>query len=397
MRTEPLVLTVSNIPHVTVVPSLGTWPDSRRSPLPRWRPQILLLWILNALATLQFIRFYVISTHFYLNLTAYLSGQERLPFQERVLPILIMWPVQHSAWLMAAASHRGLNPDMNSAATPQTLGFYLVSLLSFIIAGFYILRLYNALTGSGLLRRLVYPAFLVVSLWTYVVHIDANYSYPYDMPSLAFFTAGLYYIYTRRFWPLVAVMVLGTFNRETTLFLIGVYLLDAASTGTTDQTSSFRSRFDLRTIPWARVVLLAVLWIVIKAYLAHIFSHNSRAEDYIRVKENLLRLKPRLLPTLLNICGYLLPILWVLRNRLRPIRFANYIYIFPVWIAVMFFSGVILETRIYGELCSFATVAAILLLEDHAHRAHGTATDAEILETAQVAPRPAAKAETRAA
>ena len=365
--------------------------------MPRWRPLILLLWILNALATLQFIRFYVISTHFYLNLTAYLSGQERLPFQERVLPILIMWPVQHSAWLMAAASHRGLNPDMNSAATPQTLGFYLVSLLSFIIAGFYILRLYNALTGSGLLRRLVYPAFLVVSLWTYVVHIDANYSYPYDMPSLAFFTAGLYYIYTRRFWPLVAVMVLGTFNRETTLFLIGVYLLDAASTGTTDQTSSFRSRFDLRTIPWARVVLLAVLWIVIKVYLAHIFSHNSRAEDYIRVKENLLRLKPRLLPTLLNICGYLLPILWVLRNRLRPIRFANYIYIFPVWIVVMFFSGVILETRIYGELCSFATVAAILLLEDHARSAHSTATEADTIENAQLTPQPAAEIETQAA
>ena len=363
----------------------------QETPLLNWRPRSLLLWILYALATLQFIRFYVISTHFYLNLSAYLSGQERLPFQERILPLVLMWPIQHSAWLMKAVSHPGsYDPAIKFAATPQTLGFYVVSLLSFVIAGFYVTRLYSAVTRSGLLRFLVYPAFLVVSLWTYVVHIDANYSYPYDIPSLAFFTAGLYYIYIRRFWPLAAVMVLGTFNRETTLFLIGVYLLDAASTGTTDQTSSLRSRFTLSTVPWARVALLAVVWIVIKGSLAHTFAHNSHAEDYIRVKENLLRLKPRLLPTLLNICGYLLPILWVMRKRLRPIRFANYIYIFPVWIAVMFVSGVILETRIYGELCSFATVAAILLLEDHVRRAHST-TGEDQLDTVENAklPQPA--------
>lgn len=339
------------------------------------RPRILLLWILNALATLQFIRFYVISTHFYLNLPAYLSGHERLPFQERVFPILFMWPIQHSAWLMQAASHRGLNPAMSSAATPQTLGFYLVSLLAFVVAGMYVTRLYHAVTRSGVLGVLVYPAFLVVSLWTYVVHVDANYSYPYDLPSLAFFTAGLYYIYTRRFWPLAAVMFLGTFNRETTLFLIGIYLLDAASTVNSDQVSSLRTRFTLGNISWVRVALLAGIWIIIKASLAHRFAHNSRGEDYIRISENLHRLKPRLLPTLLNICGYLIPVLWVMRNRLRPVRFANYLYIFPVWVAVMFVSGVILETRIYGELCSFATISAILLLEDHVRRANGLSVE----------------------
>ncbi len=343
--------------------------------IPR-RPQVLFLWLLNALATLQFIRFYVIGTHFYLNLDAYLSGHERLPFQERILPIVLMWPIQHSAWLMAATAHHGsTDPAVQSAATPQTLGFYVVSLVSFIIAGIYVTRLYNAVTRSGLLRMLVYPAFLAVSLWTYVVHVDANYSYPYDISSLAFFTAGLYYIYTRRFWQLVVVMVLGTFNRETTLFLIGVYILDAASSEVADRTESFRSRFSLQHLSWARVAVLAAIWIVIKGFLAHTFAQNSHAEDYIRIEENLFRLKPRLLPAMLNICGYLLPIVWVMRSRLRPIRFANYIYIFPVWIAVMFVSGIILETRIYGELCSFATVSAVLLLEDYVRRAHSSATE----------------------
>lgn len=365
--------------------------------IPR-RPRFLFLWLLNALATLQFIRFYVIGTHFYLNLAAYLSGHERLPFQERVLPIVLMWPIHHSAWLMAAASHRSSNdPAIQSAATPQSLGFYVVSLISFIVAGIYVTRLYNAVTRSGLLRMLVYPAFLAVSLWTYVVHVDANYSYPYDLSSLAFFTAGLYYIYTRRFWQLTVVMILGTFNRETTLFLIGVYLLDAASTGTSDQAGSLRSRFTLQHLPWARVAVLAAIWVVIKGFLAHTFAHNSHAEDYIRIEENLLRLKPRLLPAMLNICGYLLPIVWVMRSRLTPVRFANYIYIFPVWIAVMFVSGIILETRIYGELCSFATVSAVLLLEDYVRRAYRSSTEEEEFEISESALLRSTEPESRAA
>ena len=80
---------------------------------------------------------------------------------------------------------------------------------------------------------------------------------------------------------------------------------------------------------------------------------------------NFGRLRPRLWPSLLNICGYALPAVVMLRSRLRPLRFANYLYILPFWIAIMFYTGVILETRIYGELCSYTAVAVVLLLEEH--------------------------------
>ena len=342
--------------------------------MPPKRTFAIFIRVLYLFATLQFVRYYIVGTRLYLKMPAYLSGHERLPFQERVLPILFMYPLYHWTALLHYLSARGHDPETFDAATPASIGFYAVSLLGFSLAGFFVTRLYRAVNPAGRLGFLVYPFFIVISLWTYVIHIDANYSYPYDMLSLAFFTAGLYFIYTRQFLPLLAVMFVGTLNRETTLFLIGIYILDCASREVHAGRSrdvpdapapTLRQRFSPALVPWPRVALLLGVWLTIKLTLAHIFAANSNAENYVRIVENFYRLKPRLWPSLLNICGYLLPVVWILRRQIQPIRYANYLYIFPFWFAVMFYTGVILETRIYGELTPYVTVACVILLERH--------------------------------
>ncbi len=335
--------------------------------MPTRRRFSVLTWVLYAFATLQFIRYYVVSTKFYLSMPRYMSGHERLPFQERVLPILLMWPITHFSPLMnALRTHQG-------PSTPGLAAFYIVSLLGFSLAGVFCVRLYRVLTVTGTLDVLVYPIFLIIAMWTYVVHLDADFSYPYDMLSLAFFTAGLFFIYTRRFPALLATMLVGTLNRETTLFLIPIYMLDAATTCAENPAAPLAQRFDLRRIPWLRVGLLFVLWLTIKLTLTHLFADNDASENYVRIRENLGRLKPRLLPALLNICGYLLPVVILMRRRLRPIRFGNYLYVLPLWFAIMFYTGVILETRIYGELSAYTAIAVVLLLERHiAHGRHLT-------------------------
>ena len=329
-------------------------------------------WVLYVCATLQLIRYYVVSTTFYLKMPLYLHGGERLPFQERVLPIYLMYPINHSTFLMRHLAHPQGGFDAPSAATPETLAFYLVSLVSFSLACYLVHRLYRAVTETGLLAVLVVPTFMVLVLWTYAVHLDANFSYPYDLPSVAFFTGGLLAIYTRRFWPLAAVMLVGTFNRETTLFLIGIFILDAASRQVpnavleaTGGRLKLSQRFDLRQVPWAKAAFLAGIWLAVKLPLAYHYRHNDNSENFVRIWTNIGRLRPRLWPALLDICGYILPVVVLLRGRLRPLRFANYLYILPFWVAVMFYTGVILETRIYGELCSFTAIAAVLLLENH--------------------------------
>jgi hypothetical protein len=325
-------------------------------------------WLLYACAVLQFVRYYVVSTYFYLDMARYLSGRERLPFQERVLPIFLMWPINHSRFLMHHLSHPKGGVFSPSASTQETAAFYIVSLMSFALASFLVVRLYQALTASGVLSMLVLPIFMVLTLWTYVVHIDANYSYPYDMPSLAFFAGGLLAIYTRRYLPLLAIMFFGTMNRETTLFLVGIYILDSASINVSEvgrKRIPLKERFSLSQVRWTRAALLFVVWLVVKVTIYQHFKHNDNSENFVRLWGNFGRLRPRLWPTLLNICGYILPIVVILRRRLRPERFANYLYVLPFWLAVMFYTGVILETRIWGELCSYTAVAAVLLLEDY--------------------------------
>ena len=318
---------------------------------------------LYACATLQFVRYYAKSTDFYLNIQAYLTGHERLPFQERIFPVLLLRPMYNSHWLMAHFAHQ------NGAFTRQLGPFYLLSLVSLVVAAIYTHKLYRLLTIENTLSFLVFPVFLFAVMWTYSIHSEADYSYPYDLPSLAFFAAGLYYLYRRSFPGLFAVILIGTSNRETTLFLIGLYVIDSASriipvhARRGELLDPLRRRFDLRLISWPRVLLLGAVWVSIKLTLAHAFAHNSSAESFLRLNYNMDRLRLRLLPALLNICGYTLPLVVVLWKFLQPRRFQNYLLILPVWLGVMFCSGVLVETRIYGELCGFSAVALVLIME----------------------------------
>ncbi|HLI75911.1 MAG TPA: hypothetical protein VKV02_03120 [Acidobacteriaceae bacterium] len=244
------------------------------------RPPLLIaaVVVLYACATLQFVRFYTVSATFYLNLPAYLAGQERLPFQYRVLPALLTRALYATHLLQAAGMHQ------NGAFTTERAPLYLISLVSLILAGIFTQVTYRALSRSRRFNLLVYPVFLFTMIWTYSIHVEANFSYPYDFLSVAFFAAGLLCIVTRRFLPLLAVIALGTLNRETTLFLIGIYLLDAASTGLTGPRVSWKSRFSLQQVPWPRAVLLLAVWIAIRAALAHHYAGNDRTEDYVRLR-----------------------------------------------------------------------------------------------------------------
>lgn len=331
------------------------------------RYHVVFQWIMYTVATLQFLRVYLYRTTFYLNLPAYLTGHERLPFQERVLPVFFLDLFYKSPWIM----HHVMTHDQG-AFSREAGPFFFLSLFSIALCCFFLLKLYDAVSTHHTLRVMVYPVFLVTLMLTYSSHLEQNYSYPYDFAAIAFFTAGVYFIYTRRFVPLLLVMLLGTFNRETTLFLLGIYALDSATIDGLAQPTPNRpfapiwKRLALRQIPWLRLLLLSAIWIGVKLLLAHLYGHNDRSEDYVRIRENLTRLTPRLIPAILNLCGYLLPVAWVLRNYIRPSRFGNYIYVLPLWIAIMFYSGIIVEVRIYGELCSYAVIACILLLEQSA-------------------------------
>jgi len=338
----------------------ATSQPSEASSLRNHRLLSYLLAITYLSAGYQFIRYYVSYPYFYLRLPQYFSGTERLPFQLRVLPIFILKPLRRS-YLVQRISAARSGPLHN----PDRLAFFLLSLVSFAVLCYFLVKLYRVLSLSRRLEFLLFPALFIILTWTYLLHIEQNFSYPYDLPSLAFFTAGLYYIYLRRFLPIVIILAVGTFNRETTLFLIGIYILDAASIPS-ELTAKWRARFDLSRIPWVRVAYLAAIWLAIKVPLALIFRFNDRSEDFLRVHDNVVRLlKPFYWPAILDLGGYLLPFVLLFRSRILPPRFGNYLYILGPWFLIIFGTGVILETRVYGELSGYLAVAVVLIIEQY--------------------------------
>ena len=328
------------------------------------RSRRLLVYLVPAVylaAGYQFVHYYVCYPFFYLRLPEYFSGRERLPFQLRLLPILILRPLGQSRLVQRIADTR-----FGALHNPYRIAFFALSLASLAIAWYYLVLLYHAVSSTRRFHFLLFPTFFFLLLWTYVLHVEQDMSYPYDMPSLAFFTAGLFYVYRRRFLPLVLIVLVGTLNRETTLFLIGVYMLDAASIDSAPLTAAWRKRFNLAQMPWLRVALLAGIWLSIKVPLAYIFRFNDHSENIVRLHENFVRLiTPWQWPAALNLGGYLLPFVLVFRANIRPPRFANYLYILVPWVLVIFYTGIILETRVYGELSGYLAVTVVLLLEQY--------------------------------
>jgi hypothetical protein len=76
---------------------------------------------------------------------------------------------------------------------------------------------------------LVYPSLLAVCTATYVMHTVRNFRFIYDLPSLAFFSVAMFLVYQRKHWVwFVLLFVAATMNRETTLLLLPLYMIDVA-------------------------------------------------------------------------------------------------------------------------------------------------------------------------
>jgi hypothetical protein len=305
-----------------------------------------------------FVRVHLLIPVQYLKISSYLAGTERLPFQRRVLPIFLIRLLEHIP--IPASIVKG---HAGAFANANQIWLLLIDLVAFAVFSFFCHRFYRATTKNGMFSLLWYPILIFALVWSYVLHSEANLYYPYDMLSVAFFTAGLFFVYQRKFLPLLLVMLVGSFNRETTMFLIPLVALDALAPMTTLNPA----RLPWKRLPWLKLALLSAIWIGVKLLLGHFFQLNDRSQDFLRLGYNRpYLLYPNNWPQLLSGCGFLLPVVFLLRRRIPDTRVAAYMLIIPIWFIVMCFYGVLTETRIYGELCTLVAVACTLLLETYA-------------------------------
>ena len=349
---------------------------------PRWKPALLSLGLLGLylLMTVHFVGCYLLRGHDYLDLHRFAHGYERLPFQTRLLLAPLFRWAENSHFMINYASHLAKNGYFfpNGVRPTEVLEFYL-DIPCVLIAGWVAVRIYQAASRRHLLEWLVFPLFIVLCAVSYTLHTVQNYRFAYDLPSLAFFSLGLYLIYFRKSPLLLAALfAVATLNRETTLLLIPFYLLSELAVGHENGSHSAGGPMLLSGIPSGRpnwrallrpqvlipAALMLAYWAVWHVFIFHVFRNNA-SEYYSRVQFNLYCFRRlRYWPQLFSACGYLLPVLVLFRRHIHDAQLRMWMWAIPLWYGLMFFWGILVETRVFGEMLPFIAVLGVLIAEE---------------------------------
>lgn len=301
-------------------------------------------------ASIYFVQMYSGLVHQYLNLSWYMRGLERMPFQARELMRYPLLLATHSNLLQRVASgHQVVN-------TPELLMLEIVSCISLLLAGWASVKIYRFAAPRGRVPYL--PWAILVILCLFDLFCSASYAFPYDLPAVMFLGWGTYFVLTRKFAWLLPIFILGTFNRETTLFLILIALVVAIAKDGKVRLSAL-TRKDV-----FQLLTLALIWVGIYVYLHHLYS-GSPSEGGFRVMLNLHYLaKPEYWPRILSGSAFLLPYVYLKRSKIHcePLRVC--LLVLPFWVLLLLAVGQILELRIYADISVLIAVAAALILSE---------------------------------
>ena len=329
-------------------------------PPPRSRKHRGAAHALYLLATIQLVWAYHSRVPPYLHLDRYENGLEVTPCQTRVLMMWLLRWAHHNAFLIRLADLLSrFTPIYRSHIIPETFVFAITDTFGIVLAGWVATRIYDATSERRLLTAYIYPLVLVLCAATYVLVSLHPRRFYYDLPSLGFFAVGLYLIYFRKhpLW-FAALFIVATLNRETTLVLLLFFVLAAMTeSGKVD----WRRSYAPRTL--AVVVPLAIYWIAWHIQVNRLFSHNHAA--WIPAyKINLVLLAwPPAWPQLFAAGGYtILPIVFY-RKRVKDATLRLWLWTLPAWFGLMFLYGIVLESRLYGELIPYLACMSALIAE----------------------------------
>jgi hypothetical protein len=182
-----------------------------------------------------------------------------------------------------------------------------------------------------------------------------HYVLPYDLPSIAFFSAGLWAIMGRKTVLLCILVAVATVNRETSIFIVVMYYL-----------YNRRSRF--ASLGPAAVLLFE--YAAIKTCLIVAFRHNPLPQGGVLSGLFVMKLVPNAKylinvtrwPALLSVFGFTLPVFWS-AFRYMPDRGLQQVrWILPLWFAAMMVCGVIIEIRIFAELIPYMATSVACIV-----------------------------------
>jgi hypothetical protein len=300
----------------------------------------------------------------YLNLDVYTRGLSPTPYQYRALPMFLFRLFSRVPIVSALARHAPVQ-----LRDPYQIMQAGIALFSILGAVFATCGTITRLTGDRIFSRWFSLLIVYMAYFNLAPGWGLSYTFPYDLPSLMFFCIGIYLIVSNRLLLYYLLFPLAVLNRETICFLTIFFVI--WNVQQIRERGGTLSRRQLSPI-MLHVLAQVVIWITIKAWLAHMFASNPVATFAatkgsiftFRLFFNLKELiKPQQWAVYLSCCGFLLPALWLQRRWIRNAAISQACFvIIPLWFLGMMIVGVIPEIRIFSELSAFVVPALALIV-----------------------------------
>ncbi len=270
---------------------------------------------------------------------ALIKGSAATPFQYRML---IPWLVRTLTGIRVAGK------ELVSA---RSLLFWIQcgSTFLLVLAFRAYLRFFMERRIAGILSMSVFLALPYNLILDRVLALR----YPYDIPSILFFTLGLIVIYRKNWLLFYPLFIISTFNRETSCFLTVICFSVAVG----------REKWSSLSL---HVLAQLLIWCAIKRWLYLVYLSNpGDALCLWNIRSNIdILTQPRAYPLLLsNLCYLWIPVLIYWRH-IPDYFLRRTVAVIPVFFAFMFLVGNMWELRIYAELIPIVLSAFIIILKE---------------------------------
>lgn len=299
------------------------------------------------LITISLLSLYFTEMHFMFceearraSLASLLTGSADIPTQYRAL---VPWLVS----LLVSLKLPFLESPLRLFKVIEFLAVF-----SLFVAFRYYISLFIKNKSLSSLFSLVLFVILSYQYIFYSWSLSAIY-YPYDIPSVLFFTLGLILLYKKNYLMYYPVFIIATFNRETTIFLTLIYLVTA---------------FEKNKITPVLLHCLAqaVIWASVKMYLASFYADNPGPGYFVNfMYVNLaMFVNPVNVVRIASSFGFAwIAVIFYFKLITDVFVKKSLIVIFPFFLG-MFIVGNVIELRIYGELIPVILSAFLLIVNN---------------------------------
>ncbi len=304
---------------------------------------------------------YITNTSPYVDLAAYTAGNERLPYQYRALT---SWILSLLTQVQALRSLAQSQPAPFNQPEVMALTFLVVPAV--MVATDFTRRSIKLFIGDC--NRSAILAFcLPIALYFSYVALASTYrlSFAYDIPNIAVFAVCVYGILSRRHGLFYMTFLLATASRETSVFLIVMFVLY-------NRPSTRRALLHIG----AHCLALFVIWFVVKLSLVWLYAGNPTEADVVAgglfqlwPKANLeFWTNPKYWPGLLSSFSFLWIAILAGWKYIGDPDLKRTLWLTVVWFVGMFLVAKMTEVRLFGELTTLLSVITAVIIHNYFSR-----------------------------